>query len=193
MPVARVVLDACVLFPSSVRDTLLRTADAGFYQVYWSDELLEEVQRNIVRRGTVSAEQAQRLIQMMKRYFPEALVDKTDYQTLIEQMTNDPKDRHVLATAVACRAQTIVTFNLRDFPQEALQPFGIKAQSPDTFLTEFFHSAPAQMYEIIKTQAESLHNPPKTIDELFNTLSQHVPHFVQLGQIAMKNATPHAE
>ena len=35
-------------------------------------------------------------------------------------MTNHPKDRHVLATAVRTGAQTIVTFNLKDFPEAAL-------------------------------------------------------------------------
>ena len=36
------VLDACVLFPASVRDTLLRAAAAGLFQLQWTDEILAE-------------------------------------------------------------------------------------------------------------------------------------------------------
>jgi predicted nucleic acid-binding protein len=37
-------------------------------------------------------------------------------------MTNDPKDRHVLATAVATNAQAIVTLNLKHFSSDACIP-----------------------------------------------------------------------
>jgi hypothetical protein len=40
-------------------------------------------------------------------FFPEAEVD--GYQDLVDQMTNHPKDRHVLAAAVAARADFIVS------------------------------------------------------------------------------------
>ena len=32
-----VVLDACVLFPASVRDTVLRLAESGLYHLHWTD------------------------------------------------------------------------------------------------------------------------------------------------------------
>jgi len=38
-----VVLDACVLIPASLRDTLLRAAEQGMYQMHWSELILEEV------------------------------------------------------------------------------------------------------------------------------------------------------
>jgi len=50
-------------------------------------------------------------------------------------MTNDPKDRHVLAAALVARATTIVTTNLRDFPVRATRPHGVVALTPDDFLT----------------------------------------------------------
>ncbi len=56
-------------------------------------------------------------------------------------MTNDPKDRHVLAAAVMSQSQIIVTDNLRDFPGEALAPFNLESYSADQFLTLLFDSA----------------------------------------------------
>ena len=49
-------------------------------------------------------------------------------------MENDAGDRHVLASAVHADARIIVTFNLRHFPESALEPWLIEAQHPDEFL-----------------------------------------------------------
>lgn len=117
----RVVLDANVLYPFSLRDTLLRAAEAGLYQLYWSDEILDEAFRNLVGNGRMNEEKAMKLRAQMSRAFPESLV--ADYASLIPAMQNDPKDRHVSAAAVRCGAQVIVTTNLRDF---APLPEGIR-------------------------------------------------------------------
>lgn len=69
---------------------------------------------------------------MMRRQFRDAHI--TDYETLIPSMTNDPKDRHVLATAVRGGAALIVTANTKDFPPEATEPYDITVASPDEFL-----------------------------------------------------------
>ncbi|TMQ11902.1 MAG: PIN domain-containing protein [Deltaproteobacteria bacterium] len=90
-----VLLDANVLFPFSLRDTLLRAAAAGFYQVRWSSQILDEMARNLVSTGTMPEEKAQRLRAIMEREFPEAEV--TDYEHLIAAMKNHEKDRHVAA------------------------------------------------------------------------------------------------
>lgn len=42
----RVVLDACVLYPLKLRDILLGAAMSNFYQVYWSEMILDEAMRN---------------------------------------------------------------------------------------------------------------------------------------------------
>src|SRR5919202_4811570 len=125
MATLRAVLDASVLFPAAVRDTLLRAAASGLYQLYWSDEILDEVRRNLVASGRATPEQAQRLGDVMQGAFPEASVP--GYEVLIDHMANDPKDRHVLAAAVVSQAQIIVTDNLRHFPHEALAPFNVEA------------------------------------------------------------------
>lgn len=123
-----VVVDANVLFPLTLRDTVLRAAAAGFYQLRWSAEILDEMERNLVSTGTVPADKAARLRATLDRFFPEAQV--TDYEPLIPAMKNDPKDRHVVAAAVKAGAQVIATANLKDF---ATLPDGIEAHRRTRF------------------------------------------------------------
>jgi len=56
----KVLLDANVLYPFTLRDTLLRAASDGFYQIYWSAEILDEAVRNLVASGTVTPTKSRR-------------------------------------------------------------------------------------------------------------------------------------
>lgn len=114
MPSFTVVLDANVLFPASLRDTLLRSAKADLYQFRCTEDILEEVQRNLVNKRKITEKQAQRLMNTIRFQFPEAII--MDHKPLIASMMNESGDRHVLAAAVATNAQIIVTKNLQDFP-----------------------------------------------------------------------------
>ena len=95
--VVTAVRDACVLFSATLRDTLLRAAAIRLCEPYLTDTILEEVSRNVVRRGRMSEERAAHLVEAMRSAFPQALV--TGFEHLVDQMTNDPKDRQVLAAA----------------------------------------------------------------------------------------------
>jgi hypothetical protein len=118
VPLPLAVLDACVLFPAALRDTLLRAAEAELYAIRWSEQILEEVRRNLVATSRVDARRAARLVGAMRRSFPEAAV--TDFETLVDRMANHADDRHVLAAAVVAGVTIIVTHNLRHFPRRAL-------------------------------------------------------------------------
>jgi predicted nucleic acid-binding protein len=169
-----VVVDADVLFPLTLRDTVLRAAAAGFYQLQWSAEILDEMERNLVSTGTVPAEKAARLRATMERHFPEAQV--IGFEALIPAMRNHPKDRHVVAAAVKAGAQVIATGNLKDF---AWLPDGIEAQSPDQFLCNLFDLDPAVFVELLREQASDLVNPPVAFDELLARLRRVVPDLVK--------------
>jgi hypothetical protein len=93
-----VVVDANVLFPLTLRDTMLRAAAEDFYQLRWSEDILDEMERNLVSTNTMTADKAARLRATMEAYFPEALV--VGYESLVAAMPNDAKDRHVVAAAV---------------------------------------------------------------------------------------------
>jgi len=124
-------LDADVLLPITLADTLLRLAEEGFYRPHWSAEVLDEVVRNLVTKFGLAPSAARKRVDHMTGAFPEALV--AGYQRLVPTMANDPKDRHVLAAAIRSGSQVIVTRNLRHFPIELLREFDIEAQPPDLF------------------------------------------------------------
>jgi len=168
----RVVLDANVLYPFTLRDTLLRAAAAGLFQVYWSRQILEEAQRNLLAAGVMTQAQAARLEATMERAFPEAMV--TGYEALIPAMPNDEKDRHVVAAAVKSGAQVIVTSNLADFSE---LPEGVEAQSPDDFLCNLFDLDHDGMTELVRRQAAALQRPPRSFDEVVTALAKMVPEF----------------
>lgn len=179
-----VVLDANVLFPSSLRDTLLRAYKKGLYTMRCTEDILEEVQRNLINKKQISEQQAHHLMDTIRQQFPETFV--SDYKYLIDSMVNDPKDRHVLAAAVACGAKVIVTNNLKHFSQSILAPFEIEVQHPDDFLAQLFYFYPDVIIEVIEKQAKDLRRPSKTTLELLSTLNQHVPNFVSLIRASIR-------
>ena len=78
----------------------------------------------------------------------------------------DPDDRHVLAAAMRCGAQTIVTFNLTDFPNERLRPLGVEAVHPDDFVLDLLDLAPGAVLRALTDQAAALRNPPMSLADV---------------------------
>jgi predicted nucleic acid-binding protein len=160
----------------TLRDTLLRAAEAGLYRPYWSQEILDGATRNLVATGRMTEEQSIKLQSQIQRAFPQAMVEVPD--ALIESMTNDPGDRHVLAVAVFAGASMIVTFNLKDFSENALEPWQIEAQHPDTFLCNLCDFFPEAVIRLVERQAKALRNPPQTVTDILQSLRRQVPEFV---------------
>jgi len=154
------VLDACVLCPLPLRDTLLRAAQQNLYAVRWSQRILNEGARNLVKDRRATPEQAKNLIDVMERAFEDAEVPEAAIAPLEPMMLNEPADRHVLAAAVASDADVIVTSNLRHFPAAACEPFGIEVVHPDAFLCELHERAPAKIRAALTEQATALSRPP---------------------------------
>jgi hypothetical protein len=179
------VLDACVLFPAPLRDTLLRAAEAGLYRPRWSAEILEEVRRNLLDQGGLTEQQTQRLIGAMRTHFPDAEV--ANYARHLDRLTNHPKDRHVLAAAIEADAPLIVTDNLRHVRRAALAPHRVEAQSPDHFLVDLFDERPALLLQIVTQQAAALRNPTTTVAELLDRLERSVPRFARRSVKALQS------
>lgn len=70
-------------------------------------------------RPDLSRKQLERTRSLMNAHVRDALVD--GHLSLIPALAlPDPDDRHVLAAAIQCGADLIITFNLDDFPERAL-------------------------------------------------------------------------
>lgn len=100
----------------------------------------------------------------MKAVLPDA--DVTGYNALISSLSlPDPHDRHVLAVAIAARANVIVTWNLKDFPAEALEPHRIVRQSPDDFLVNLHSVYPAALIDSVARARRNLRKTLPSSDE----------------------------
>lgn len=174
------VVDACALYPFHLRDTLLRLADRELYDVRWSAEILGEMSRNLIKNHGMSTEGTQRLVDHMQAFFPEAMVPAEAIGHLIPVMTNDEKDRHVLAAAQACGAEAVITSNVKHFPETATAPLGIDAIHPDDFLQTLFAIDPGLVNLVLEEQAADLVDPPFTVEEILDALLREAPEFVRL-------------
>jgi len=169
--VAFVVLyDACVLYPAPLRDLLIRLANTGLVRARWSDVILEECFRNLLEnRPDLRPEALARTRELMTQAVPDCLV--TGFEALIEGLDlPDKNDRHVLAAAIRAGAQTIVTFNLDDFPESKLSPYNVEAKHPDDFMLDAIDLAPGVVTTVLAEQARALRNPPRSVVELLDTL-----------------------
>jgi hypothetical protein len=97
----------------------------------------------------------------------------TNYEELIPALIlPDPDDRHVLAAAIHSGSDVIVTYNLKDFPADAINKYGIEAQHPDEFIMHLLDLAPGFVCASVKSQRQNLKNPPKSVDELLEALER---------------------
>lgn len=145
------LLDTCVLVPSVLRDLLLELGTGPAYRPLWSNCIEDELSETIVtlrtRRGRDREETrayVTRLLRQMNAALPDARVEVQPNEEGAYSRLPDPGDAHVITAAVAGRADVIVTFNLKDFPNESL-PGALFSQSPDNFLLDLLGLHPEQI------------------------------------------------
>jgi hypothetical protein len=168
------VYDACVLYPSFLRDFLVRLAihgrRQGVLRAKWTGRIHREWIGAVLRARPDLRAALRRTRQLMDRHVRGCRVrgyERWEQRLLLP----DADDRHVLAAALACVADAIVTFNTRDFPPEALAPFHVVAVEPDTFVYQFLESGIA-----LAAAAEhraSLSRPPLSASEYLDALARN--------------------
>jgi hypothetical protein len=168
-----VVYDACVLYPAPLRDLLVQLAATRIFRAKWTDLIHDEWTRNLlIKRPDLNAEKLARLRVLMNKSIPDSLI--TDFEYLIPTLElPDLDDRHVLAAAIVAEAKTIVTFNLKDFPDPILAKYGISSQHPDIFISDLIDRYPQQVLDAIDITLSRLKNPPQTFPNHLETLSNH--------------------
>jgi predicted nucleic acid-binding protein len=157
----------------------MHLAMTGLFRARWSDQIHEEWIRNLLdKRDDLSREQLERTKELMNAHVLDSLV--TGHESLTDGLSlPDPNDRHVLAAAIQCNAGVIVTYNLKDFPDDQIAKYGVEAQHPDQFIVHLLDLAPGRVCTAVKRQRANLKNPPRSVEELLDTLAkQRLPETV---------------
>jgi predicted nucleic acid-binding protein len=164
-----VVLDACVLYPAPLRDLLLSLAAAGVFHARWTQLIQDEWVRNLaVNRPDLNPEALRQTMLTMNEAIEDCLIENFEY--MVGALTlPDPDDRHVLAAAIVGHADAVVTFNLRDFPEQQVSPHGIEILHPDDFLVAQYDLDPIRVLTSVKANRERLRKPRKTAQEMIAT------------------------
>ena len=127
------VLDADVLHPYKAADLLLRLAEHGLFRPIWTHHILAELSGSLGDRG-VPPERAEWRVEQMTGAFADALVEGEERLLPAVPPEVNEDDRHVVAAALAGRADGIVTNNTRHFPSGPVAQIGLDVQSLDQFL-----------------------------------------------------------
>ncbi|WP_119840223.1 RSP_2648 family PIN domain-containing protein [Pseudooceanicola algae] len=145
----KAVLDACVLYPTVMREMLLGAAQAGFFQPIWSARILEEWALAAAKAPGGEA-QARGEVALTRAAFPGA---ERRYSEDMERRLwlPDPGDLHVLALGTSASADMIVTANAKDFPRHILAEEGLSRADPDALLLGFFEAAPDPIRALAET------------------------------------------
>jgi predicted nucleic acid-binding protein len=180
-----VILDACVLYPAVVRDAVMRLALTDLFKARWSDDIHNEWITALLRETKEDGSQRYkedilyRTRDLMDKGVRDAKV--SGYEYLIPSIElPDPDDRHVVAAAIHAKADAIVTYNLKDFPQDYLaENFDIEIIHPDDFFRSQFDLNTGLAVKAFQNQFSSLKKPPLTSEEFITRLQK-----VQLIQTA---------
>jgi hypothetical protein len=143
------------------------------YEARWTDEILAEVSRTLIGRFGLTPSKVAYRESRMRASFPDSIIK--DYEHIIPEMANHPKDRHVLAAAVRCEAEYLVTLNLKDFPAIAMEKYPVRAIGPAAFLKVLWALDKKTLEERLRNQAADARF---TISHLLDRLAQSVPAFV---------------
>jgi hypothetical protein len=168
-----VVYDACVLYPAPVRDFLIHLARTGMFRARWSNAIHEEWISNLLKnRPDLTREQLERTRKLMDENVHGCLVCGFEHITGSVTLP-DERDRHVVAAAIRAGAEMIVTFNLKDFPNEILAKYSLSALHPDDFIADLIDLNCECVIRTAKQHRDQLKYPPKNAKEYIDTLFRH--------------------
>jgi hypothetical protein len=174
------LLDASVLHPWVVCDLLLRLAERRLYRPAWSEAILDELVESLVERMPEREERFRRRREHMEAAFAEAMTRRPERFASAVPPAVDEGDRHVVAAALAARADVIVTDNIRDFAPDDLAEVGLLVQTADEFLIHQWWLDPSGVVEEIMAMAASTARPSLTARQVLQSLGRHVPEFAAL-------------
>ncbi len=164
------LLDASVLYSMVVSDLLLEAARAEMFRVRWTEQIHDEWERHLIKNRP---DLDQGAVRTRRNAMNAAIADAaiTGYEAYIDGLAlPDFDDRYVLAAAIVGDADVIVTFNTKDFPSEALEPHGLEAQHPDTFLVHQRGLNELRFVACARSCRSRLKNPEVSIESYLGNL-----------------------
>ena len=168
------ILDANVLFPQLKRDLLLRFFEADLYRARWTEQIQQEWLRSARRTYPDKVAALDRTDALMREYFDSAWV--TGYERFVETIElPDQDDRHVVAAAIRCGAQYVVTDNVKDFPEDVLGALDIECGTADRFLASTFEHYQAQALDVIREHRMYLRSTPSAPRYLMDLIAKGLP------------------
>lgn len=163
--------DANVLYPSLLRDLLIRLAIEQRCRLRWSADVNEEWINALVRDRGLPRGPLDQTLALMNRALPGASV--TGFRPLIPKLTlPDPDDRHVLAAAIHSGAPHLLTFNLSDFPGQALPARAPQVIHPDLWLAPVLAQDLQATCRVLRKLVAPFRRPPVTIPEVAARLAR---------------------
>ena len=158
-----------------VRDTLLRLAEGPeLYRPLWSAEIMVEVRRTLSGKFGIAPNRIAHLESKLREHFPDAWIE--GFEPLLDSMTNDSKDRHVLAAAAHAKAGMLVPYNLKHFPLSSTRPWRVTPVGPSQLLKKLYASDPEAVVEVLREQATDI---KRTFVDQLRVLYKAVPAFVE--------------
>lgn len=166
-----VILDANVLFPFRVRDILLTFAHEGLFRARFTEEIMTEWTDNLLQLKPWLEDSIKSQVNKIRQTFDECFV--TGHMPLIDGLEmRDKDDRHVLAAAIRCSAQVIVTENKRDFPASLLEEYDIEVLGADEMLVNTYELFPVDAARALGKVRGRYKNPPMDVSEFLLDLTR---------------------
>jgi hypothetical protein len=169
-----VVLDADVLAHYLVWRLIMTLAEEpAFLLPRWSPRITSEARHVYLSKfgETWTESRVARLFEQMELAFPEALVSVPEEQAAPRLALAD--DRHVVWCALVAQAQTILTYNVRHYPEAILTNWNLEARTPDQYLLTLLDHHEARFIDRFRRFSEDAKCTPA---DMLLKLSVSLPH-----------------
>jgi hypothetical protein len=160
----KILLDANVLYPARLRDLWMELGSTGLAQIHWTARIETEWIEAVLRTRPELRKHLQRTAALMREHIPDAVI--TDFEGIEFTLSlPDADDRHVVAAAITSGAGRIATFNLKDFPEDAVRGYGISVCAPDDIFLDIAAADPEGFLSAVATVRARLKAPPVSADD----------------------------
>lgn len=172
MSLSVTLADANILISRTLRDYFVYAAKLGALDIHWSEAILDETTRNLIKQFDFRPEDADVLVERLEAYLPSALVEvKRRDEDRVAKVEMDAKDRHVLAAALSAKAELLLTQNTRHFPKEWMAKRGVELIDAGTLLTRLAADYPAILREAHRLGVNSR---PQSEERVFAILEDQI-------------------